>query len=512
MTIAAWSVLAPAAAAPNGEESEPIRPVDPESPRAAVAAYLELARAGALESASAFLQVPANQAERGGTLAERLKFVLERHDATDLDALSAKPEGNVTDGLPSGVDRVALIPSETREDELLLTRAPTRAGVRWVFTEDSVRKVDRWYDELDELWLLEMLPEPLRRSGPWNVLYWQWGALALVLLTGWVLGLVLGKVTITSLTRLAARTSPTWDDELVMRKRGPVSLLWAAAVCWLFLPLVGLYPGAHATALAIVRLVLWVALLWALTRAADVAAANAIRGEWARRNPVSQSLIPVASRLLKLLVFVLAIVGLLSELGYPVVSLVAGLGVGGLAVALAARKTLENLFGALSIALDQPLHEGELVRVGAFLGTVETIGLRSTQIRTLQRTLVTIPNGSLAEMQIESLAARDRIRFECKIHLVHSTRAAQLRRVLDELERLLREHEKVWPEIDVHLIGYAESSLELQVWAWICTVDYSEFLAVREELLLEFLAVIEATGTRLAYPTQTLRMGELDFS
>jgi MscS family membrane protein len=351
------------------------------------------------------------------------------------------------------------------------------------------------------------VPDFLTRSGPFGLLWWQWCTLVIVLFAGWLIGLVLGRMTIGLLTRLTAKTAVRWDDLLVAKKRGPVILLWATAAWWFLLPAIQLSPRATGTLETLLRLTVYVALLWALARAADVLAAHAKKSEWARKNHASRSLIPLASRLLKIGVLGIAVVSLLAQLGYPVASLIAGFGIGGLALALAAQKTIENLFGALSLAVDQPLREGDLVRVDDRVGTVETIGLRSTRIRSPARTLITIPNGKVAEMTIESLAARDRILFECRIGLVYDTSAGQLRRVLHDLECILREHEDIWPDsIEVHFTGYGVSSLDLEVMAWFQTTDFSRFLALRQEILLEFMQAIAAAGSALALPAQTLHV------
>jgi MscS family membrane protein len=176
-----------------------------------------------------------------------------------------------------------------------------------------------------------------------------------------------------------------------------------------------------------------VVVFWSLLRTVDIAASAARRSDWAESYAGSRALVPLGARVLKVVIAALAAVALLAELGYPVASLVAGLGIGGVAIALAAQKTFENLFGAFTIGVDQPLREGDFVRIGDVLGTVEAIGLRSTRVRTLDRTLISIPNGKLAETQIESYTARDRMRLACEIGLVYGTSAAQMSKVLELL-------------------------------------------------------------------------------
>jgi MscS family membrane protein len=209
----------------------------------------------------------------------------------------------------------------------------------------------------------------------------------------------------------------------------------------------------------------------------------------------------------KVLVLAMASVAVLSELGFSVASLVTGLGIGGLAVALAAQKTVENLFGAVSLGLDQPIREGDFVRVEDVTGTVEKVGLRSTRIRTLDRTLVSIPNGKLAEMRLESFSARDRLRLSCDVSLVYGTTAAQMRRVLAGLERVLRGHPRIWPEAVVVRLGrFGPSSLDIEVMAWFQTADWAEFQLIRQEVLLQFMEVVDGAGTSFAFPTRTVHL------
>jgi MscS family membrane protein len=209
----------------------------------------------------------------------------------------------------------------------------------------------------------------------------------------------------------------------------------------------------------------------------------------------------------KVALVAVAAVALLSELGYPVASLLAGLGIGGLAVALAARSTLENLFGAFSIGADQPFREGDFVKIEDFVGTVETVGLRSTRIRTLDRTLISLPNGKLADMRIESFTARDRIRLACTLGLVYSTTSAQMREVLAGLEQVLRDHPKIWPDaVVVRFSALGASSLDIEIMAWFQTQDWGEFQVIRQDLLLQFMGIVERAGTSFAFPTRTVHV------
>jgi MscS family membrane protein len=207
-------------------------------------------------------------------------------------------------------------------------------------------------------------------------------------------------------------------------------------------------------------------------------------------------------------VLALGAVAVLNELGFKVASLLAGVGIGGIALALAAQKTVENVFGSVSIGVDQPFRVGDYVKIeDAVAGTVETIGFRSTRIRTLDRTLVTIPNGKLADMRSETFAARDRIRFFVNLGLAYGTTAAQVRAVLGEIEALLARHPQIHPEgLSVRLTALAESSLNVEVACWFATADFGAFTRIRQEMLLAFLEIVERAGAELAFPTRTVHL------
>jgi MscS family membrane protein len=190
-----------------------------------------------------------------------------------------------------------------------------------------------------------------------------------------------------------------------------------------------------------------------------------------------------------------------------VASILAGLGVGGLAVALAAQKTVENLFGAFSIGADQPFREGDLVKVDDFTGTVEQIGLRSTKFRTADRTLISIPNGKLAEMKLETFAVRDRLRFGVTIGLSRSTSSEQLKLIIDRFEALLKGHPRLWQSsASVRFEKFGPSSLDLDVGAFFNTRDVGEFQLIRQDLLLQFMDIIERAGTSLAVPATSVQL------
>jgi len=359
-----------------------------------------------------------------------------------------------------------------------------------------------------EQWVRDQLPEVvLVMPGAGLGLLGQWIALSLLLLSAVAIGWGLGWITRRLLLIVTRRTRVTWDDAVVHRIRGPLALGWGLIVIYVLVPSVGLDARAADLVGRTLRAAAAAALFWALWRGVDVLSEAFRSSRMGQASASTRSLIFIGARLGKAAVGVIGVVTGLSALGYPVAGVLAGLGIGGLAIALAAQKTVENLFGSVALALDQPFRVGDFVRVEDFVGTVEEVGLRSTRFRTLDRTLVSIPNGRVADMRLESFSARDRMRLACTIGLVYGTTGAQTRSVLAGLERVLRAHPKIWADaVVVRFKELGASSLDIEVMAWFETPDWSEFQLIRQEVLLQFIEVVENAGTSFAFPTRTVHL------
>lgn len=224
-----------------------------------------------------------------------------------------------------------------------------------------------------------------------------------------------------------------------------------------------------------------------------------------RARPADEHIVRLVFRVLALVVAIGVLVVAAQRLGIPVSGIVTGLGVGGIAVALAAQSTLQNLLGGATLLADRPLRVGDFCRYGDRIGTLEAIGLRSSRVRSVDRTLVTVPNGDLAAMHIENYAFRDRILLQSRLGLRYDTRPDQLRCILADIRAMLIAHPKVMDEsARVRLSGFGESSLDLELFAYVRTSDFNEFAAIREDLLLRVIEIVARAGTGLALPSQTV--------
>jgi MscS family membrane protein len=351
------------------------------------------------------------------------------------------------------------------------------------------------------------LPAPLLAEGPRGLHWWQWVAIPAFVALALGAGAVLGWLTRRALGHLASRTRTSWDDELLKRVGRPLGVLWAIGVFTALQPWLLLDEGTSGAIRHLLRAATYLVLFWAGFRSVDVAFDAAGTAPWTKVNAGLAGLLPLGRKIGKVVLLALGLVAVLNELGFQVASLLAGLGIGGIALALAAQKTVENLFGSVAIGVDQPFRVGDFVRIEDVTGTVETIGMRSTRVRTLDRTLVTFPNGKLADTRAESFAVRDRLRLLANLGLDYATTAAQMRTVLREVEAALRAHPKIWPDaVVVRFNDLKESTLNVEVVAWFQTTDWNEFTAIRQELFLRFMEIVEQAGTTFAFPTRTVHL------
>lgn len=495
----------PAAQTPAPAKAE----VAPTSPRGELTTFLQLARRARWEDASRFLEIPKGRERDAILLTKQLKAVLDEFLWLDLESLSAAPEGRLDDGLPPGREVIGRVrPPERKPEPVTLVHRPDapEEEPHWVFSVATVARVPEWYLDVPNHWALEQLPASLLRPGPKELLRWQWIAVLLALVPLWLLGRLLAWGVRKLLYRLVPNSRP-FHATVLARLRGPLTLALMLFMGFSLLPFLELYAPAEAFMRQVVKAGVVVLVFWSLWAYVTVVVQDLSQSAWARRSPSAPSLLAIGGNFAKFSLVLAGLLAAFSVLGFNVAGLLAGLGIGGIAIALAAQKTVENLFGSFSIGVDQPFNVGDFVRLGEIEGTVESIGLRSTRLRTVEHTLVTIPNGKLADREIETFAPRQRIRLHHVLAVQHGTPSDRVRALRDALDLRLRALPRLWPDrLDVRLTGVTESALRLTVTAWIETADVWEFREIQESFLLGALEDAEAAGVPLTSPARTLEL------
>jgi len=208
-------------------------------------------------------------------------------------------------------------------------------------------------------------------------------------------------------------------------------------------------------------------------------------------------------RVNRIVLLIIAFVTAMALFGVNVKTTLAGLGIGGLAIALGAQKTLENLIGGVSLLMDKAVHAGDFCEIGGKLGTVEDIGLRSLRLRTLDQNLLVVPNSALASMQFQNMKARTKLLISQNFSLRIETSVEQLRRVLNHVQQMLNEHPSIESGTSrIRVADFAGAAFELELWAYVKTGDWAEFTAIRQDVILKIAEIVEAAGARLAAPTR----------
>jgi MscS family membrane protein len=471
--------------------------------------FFELTNAGKWHAAAQYLSVPqGSDSARASQLAERLKVVLDRYLWVDLAEVSPLAAGDTADGLTAATEQLGVIPRPNGLYEpVRLIRASREGQPAWVVSPSTVRRIDEWYGDLGDNWIRELFPEALRRTGPLRVQWWQWLALLAAVPLVILAGTVLERLVMLVLQAVVRRTVPTWDNDLVRTLRAPLLLLCVSLFIGPVINRIGLNASVQGFVAAMIKALVTAALFWAIIRALDVAERRVVASAWAAQRSDVLSLAPLGARLARIFVGFLGVTAILSQFNIPVGTLLAGLGIGGLAVALGAQKTLENVIGSLAIVADKPFEVGDWVKVEDIEGTVESVRLRSTQIRTFDRTLVTYPNGRLADMRLESYAARDRFRVHAKFGLTYGSTKEQVDGICRDVEAWLRAHPKIWPDmVFCRLVAFGDSALQMEAMSWFLVPDVNAFRPIRQEALLAIMEIVERNGSSLAFPTTRVIM------
>jgi MscS family membrane protein len=494
------------------DPSKPMGPQDPfnrGTPRGSMHGFLTAARSRDFERAAEYLDLrglPSDEQDRGPELARRLRVVLDRTIWVDVGNLSDSNAGTPNDGLPAWQERIGDIDTEQGTVSLLMQRVPRAGdGVRiWKIAAGTVALVPELHAEFEPLWLEEWLPPVFFEEDLLGVEFWKWLALAMVLAIASLISLLIAGTTARLTGLILTRGHEGFDSRLVHLVRGPVRLALTVILFDLGRRPVGLALTFQGTLLILERVLLVVAAAWLVFRLIDLAVlALRIRAERRGNQGVIPVLVPGA-RLAKLSIVLIGVLGVLGTLGVNISAAVAGLGVGGIAVALAAQRTLENLIGGISLYADRPVSVGDFCRWGDQIGTVEAIGLRSTRIRTLERTVVTVPNAVLCQMELDNFMKRDRRLLRTTLQLRYETTPEQMRFILAKLRELLLGHPMVTPDpARVRFTGYGDYSKNVEIFAYLICQDQNTFLAIQEDILLRMEDIINAAGSGFAFPSQT---------
>ena len=496
---------APPAATP------PPAPVDPlgrTSPHGTVLGFLRAAEEKDYIKAAKFFDGKRSP-EEATQLVVQLKYLLDNGLSTSIDDISRKPKGDVEDELRLSRERIGTVKTPEGEMEVLLdlVRRQGEPAI-WLFSQETLNRVPEFYSSEQHKDFEDHFPGWSQNIRFLSVPLWRWGMILVFLLIIFFAASLLTRTMIWLFRRLFRNRMSTAVEESVLALKAPIFCLLGAMMN-------RAAAGYARTALnrhywsAVGLILVWTSGAWLLVRITDILISIVRHRLLVQMQVERATFVSLMGRIFKILVGLVLVIVLLNQAGVNVSALVAGLGIGGIALALAAQKTLADLFGGLSIIMRGAVRVGDFCQIAGIMGTVEDIGVSALRLRTLDRSVVSIPNSKVAEVSLENYSLRDQFWLHQIFTLRFDTPHDIMKIVLDRFAQLLLSN----PEIDknsarARLINLTPTGPQIEVFAYFRRpgADMAAFLAEQEKLLLKMMSAVEAAGTSLAAPIGVLRM------
>ena len=436
----------------------------------------------------------------GAELAREFRIVLARSIWIDLSDVSLDPDGQSQDGLPPYRDRIGRIKDKSKTFDILLQKVPREDGVSiWKFSNKTVAHIPEMYAIFGSGLLDKVLPSWFFDIRVFEVYLGEWVAALVIALLAYLVAVGLTG----PLYYWMGRKEPPIYSQLLKFFQKPFRfVLWAIIANQLISML---HLSLVAQALHEAKTITLIIFTWFAIRAIDFGFVR-----WGlRMKKKGQSglvaFLPSLGNVLKVVLAFAALIFWLDNIGFKVTTLVAGLGIGGLAVALAAQKSLENVIGAITLYTSRPVKVGDFCRFGDKSGTVEEIGMRATKVRTHDSTVINVPNAEFSSIQLENFSLREHMWYHPKIRLRYGTTPDQLRYVLVEVRKMFYSHPKMLSSpARIRFEGFGEHSLDLQVFAFLDVNNPNDFTEVAEDLNLRIMDIVAQAGTEFAIPSQSL--------
>jgi MscS family membrane protein len=507
------STPAPAPSVAPAAAVTPIPPPDSlgrETPRGCVLGFIKAAQDENYSTALQYFEPPARRVhyakEDEEELASQLLTILNQTFAGPLDFISRDPAGRLDDGLPPDQEKVSNVLGTTASLPILLVRREDEQGRKlWYFARTTLQQVPEAYESLQFPTFEKKIPTALVVNHFLSMPLWQWLAMVLFIPVSWSLARLLtllfemgGRIYRKSRKLPALPRVPFFS-------LGPGTLAYAVLIHFAFVNSIGTSLLYRLYYRRLVWIILAISFYWILSRLTGMVSER-IAASFARRGMLAErSIVSLLRRFVEAVIFLFVALFVLHGMGFDVTTALAGVGIGGLAIGLGAQKTFENLFGGVSILFDKAVQIGDSCKINNQVATVEDIGLRSTRLRTTERTLLTIPNGTMATATIENLRFRDKFLCQQTLRLRYDLSPDHVRYVLEQIRDLMLADPKVEDSTArVRLVRFSDYALEVEIYGYILEPDYRSYLETQEALFLKVMECIERSGAVVALPTQAM--------
>lgn len=484
LSIAAWVCSCTLAATPPAAPPQ-------STPRSAVTSFLEASSSGDYGKAADYLDLrrvpPRSRARQGPELARKLEAVLNSDAAFSVVKLSDKPEGNPADDPDPNREHAAQITQNGRMVNLDLERVTLKPGSPpvWLFSADTVAALPGLQLSSLSSVVESYLPRFMVSVRLLETPLWKWAALILLtlllLLFSRLIDYILRFILKFPEQRYRHLFGLPWLEAVVQ----PLRVIFCLAVFGIGVGFIDPSAIARLYIGRAMNLVLVWSIAWCLIRLVGLFMSHLESNLHTPHQLAERSMLRLGRRTASLTIVIFAILLVLENWGYNTATLIAGLGVGGIAVALAAQQSIANIFGGVSLIGDQPVRIGEFGKFGDMVGVVEDIGMRSTRVRTLNRTLVSVPNANFAGLNLENYSVRDKILFNPVFQVKRSTADEQLRSLMDALGKMLSQRKDVELALTpARLTGLSAAAYSLELFCYVRTADVDEFYKIQSELLV----------------------------
>jgi MscS family membrane protein len=514
--VCVWllSVCTPSAAqtprAPAAADSPPPAsdPLGRDSPFGTITGFSTAVHRNDFAVAARYMQREGRGPQQLEDLSRDLSDLLDRYFTDRLTALSMAPPGDLADGLDPDREAIHLEIGDRRVELFLKRVKDPTSGLIWLISSESLTRVPTLHRDEAATWVERVMPASLVSRSYYGLTLAQWilwastllGPLLLFGTFAWLV-LWLAKRRGGDVTGRALFVS-SWS-----RVRWPLVLTLTLISHLITIPLLGFsvrfrvaYTRVVLIASVIIIAVLVLRLVAVIFQRARLAAIR-------RERPNTRSLVQLGERVVKVLVVLVALFVLLALSGVDPATALAGVGIAGVAVALGAQKSVENLLGAVFLLTDRVLAVGDFCRLSDRDGWIEDITLRSVRLRTLDQTLLSVPAGLLSQGSIENYTTRGKILLQTMLRLRYGTSSEQLHIVLEDVRQLLTQHPSVEKQgARARLTAFGAQAIEIELFAYVMTADYAAFLEIRESLLLQVAHIVESSGSAFAIPTQFIYM------
>ena len=493
---------------PVDQEEKAVDPLGRSTPRGTITGFIRAIQRDDLVAAASFMQLTPHQKPRAEALARELSELMDRYFAEPIAQISDSPAGALDDGLPPDRERVGPLKINNNPADIILVHVTDSvSGQIWLISSETLEEVPALHSAMEETWLDRVMPKALMENSVFEISLAQWllgaASLGFPILLLWLFFRLSAHLLLSAApSKLRARLD-IWNGRL----RWPSIAVLALIIHGASVFFLGFSLSFRIRYTRFVSIVLVVALAWLLHRIMFLLVEQARILTRGRGQSGSESLILLGRRMFNALLAIVAIFVILTIAGVDTKTALAGVGIGGVAVAFGAQKSVENLLGGVFLLTDKALAIGDTCSISNRVGTVEDITLRSVRIRTLEQTLLSVPAGVLSQANIENFATRNKILIRTNLQLTYKTTAAQLKSVLSGIGSLLAANPEIEGETAyIRLVGFGPQAIELELFAYILTSSWPKFLAVREGLLLHIAEVVESAGSSFAGPTQFVHL------